>query len=72
MVGPSAKRIAERDAEFDDIGAGFGQRKDEFLRSFQRRIASRNIGDDAHFAGGAKLGEAAGDSSRRDIAECNR
>ena len=52
------KGIAERNAEFDYVGAGFGHRKDEFERGVERRIAGREISHNAKFARFAQLCEA--------------
>ena len=62
--GAVGERIAERDAEFDDIGAGFGEGEDKFVRGVQCGIACGDVGDDAEFAGFAECGEASGDTSR--------
>jgi len=60
--GTVSQRIAERHAEFYDVGACCGQCLNEFERGSERRISGRNVGDDAHFAGVAQLREAAGNT----------
>ena len=54
MVGPSAKRIAERNAQFDHVRAGFCQREHKFQGGVQRRIAGGDVRDNAQFAGFAQ------------------
>src|SRR5689334_18520134 len=51
--------IAEWDAEFDDVGARFRQSLDKSECGWKRRIAGRDVGNDAHFAGRAQSVEAA-------------
>ena len=62
--GAVGERIAERNAQLDDIGAGFGQGENELQRGVERRIAGGDVGDDAEFAGCAQVGETFGDTSR--------
>ena len=61
--GPVGNRIAERDAELDDVGARFGERDDKFQSRIERRIARSDVRDDAEFTGFAQSGEALGDAS---------
>ncbi len=61
--GAVGERVAEGNAEFDDVGAGFGEGEDEREGGVKGRIASGDVGDDAEFAGVAKSGEALGDAS---------
>src|SRR6202008_4611085 len=58
------ERIAERNAEVDDIGTAFRESLDELESSTQGRVAGRDVGDDAHFTGLAKVGETPGDAGR--------
>src|ERR1700730_13573965 len=62
--GAVGERIAEGDAEFDDVGAGFGKCEDELQRGVERRIPGGNVGDDAELAFRSEFGEALTDSSR--------
>ncbi len=58
------KGIAERHAKFDHVRTGFGERQDEFQRRVERRIARRDIGDDAKFPGSTQFSKAFGNASR--------
>jgi len=62
--GAVGEGVAERYAELDDVGTGFGEREDEFQRGIEQGIAGRDIGNDAEFAGGAQFGETFGDAGR--------
>src|SRR6266568_3944285 len=62
--GAVGERIAERDTEFDDVGASFRKFQDKLLCGIQGRIASGDVRHDAEFAGPAQLGEAFGDAGR--------
>ena len=59
-----SERIAERHAEFDDVGAGFGKSEDEFVRGDERRIARGNVGHKAELARFAEGGKTFRDASR--------
>jgi hypothetical protein len=41
--------VAEGDAKFDDVGASFGSGEHDFSAGVERRIASRNVGDQPEF-----------------------
>src|SRR6266568_8267559 len=58
------ERIAERDAEFDDVGASFRKFQDKLLCGIQGRIASGDVRHDAELAGSAQFSEAFGDAGR--------
>jgi len=45
--GAVGERIAEGDAEFDDVGASFRESADKFVHGFEGGIASGDVGDDA-------------------------
>ena len=52
--GAVGERIAEGNAKFDDVGAGFGEGENKFVRGVERWITSGDVGDDAEFAGFAE------------------
>ena len=43
-------RIAERHAQFDDIGAGVNRRERDLARGVEVGIAAGDVGDEAGFA----------------------
>jgi hypothetical protein len=55
--------IAERDAEFDDVGAGFSGGDDDSCAGFERGIAGRDVGDQSKFTGFGKRTKFSLDSS---------
>ena len=46
--------IAEGDAEFNDVGAGFSGSDDDSCAGFERGIAGCDVGDQSKFAGFGK------------------
>ena len=63
--GPVGDRIAERHAQFDHVRAGFRRGQHDFLAGFERRIARRDVRDQAEFAGFGKLARNAARFGRR-------
>jgi len=58
------KRVAEWNAELDDVGAGFRERQNKVQRGFECRVTGRDVRDNAKFARGAQFGEAIGNAGR--------
>src|SRR5580704_7824008 len=60
--GTIRHRIAEWDAEFDNVGAGFSGGQYDFGAGFERRISGGNVGYQAEFAGVGKCAKSSFDS----------
>ena len=55
--------IAERDAEFNDVGAGFSGSDNDSCAGFERGIAGRDVSDQSKFAGFGKRAKFSLDST---------
>ncbi len=62
--GAIGKRIAERHAEFNNVGARIRQGENKLVRCVKRRIARRDVRDDAKFARCAQFSETLRDTGR--------
>ena len=52
--GPVGEGVGKRDAEFENVGAGFFEGGGELDGGFERGVAGGDVGDEAGLAGGAE------------------